>query len=140
MSPDSMRRAASTAQEWFDNASIQKAEIEEVANQSVAATPSPTPEKPIIVIGRQLGAALTKLFDADLMEAAGVLAEYYNPFDGVDVSDKDKATAESTLGLFNYAFKLKFVSPGIEDRDELIWRRSRTMIPKRRSSRPSARF
>jgi hypothetical protein len=104
------------AQGWFDNASIQKAEIEEAANQSVAIMSSPKPEKPIVVIGRQLAASLTKLFDVDLIESAGILAEYYNPFDGIDVSEKDKAAAESALGLFNYAFKLKMVSSGIEDR------------------------
>ncbi len=104
------------AQGWFDKASIQKAELEEAANQSVAATPAPTPEKPIVVVGKQLAAALTKLYDADLLAAAGVLAEYYNPFDGVDVTDKEKVDAESALGLCNYVFKLQFASPGFEDR------------------------
>lgn len=104
------------AQDWFDNESIQKAEIEEAADQSVAATPPPTADKTIVVVGRQLADALADLFDADLMEAAEVLAEYYNPFDGVDVSKKAKGRAEATLGLFNYAFKLNAVSPGIEDR------------------------
>jgi len=104
------------AQDWFDNESIQKAEIEEAADQSVAATPPPTPEKTIVVVGKQLAAALAKLFDADLIEAAEVLAAHYNPFDGEDVSKKAKSKAEATLGLFNYAFKLNVVSPGIEDR------------------------
>ncbi|MFY2763854.1 hypothetical protein [Arenimonas sp. MALMAid1274] len=104
------------AQGWFDHASIQKAELEEAAQQSVAATPAPTPQKPVVVVARQLRDALVKIFDADLLEAAGVLAEYYNPFDGKDVSERDRAAAESALGLFNYAFKLKTVSPGAEDR------------------------
>ncbi len=104
------------AQGWFDHASIQKAELEEASRQSVAATPAPTPKKPVVVVANQLRDALVKIFDADLLEAAGVLAEYYNPFDGKDVSEREKAAAESALGLFNYAFKLKAVSPGAEDR------------------------
>jgi hypothetical protein len=104
------------AQGWFDTASLQKAEIEEAANQSVAATASSVPEKPIIVIGKQLADALSKLFNVDLKAAARTLAEYYNPLDGKDVTEKKRASAEAKLGLFNYAFKLKTVSPGIEDR------------------------
>ncbi len=104
------------AQGWFDTASIQKAEIEAAANQSIAATAPPSPVPPIVTVAHQLAAALSKIFDADLLEAAETLAEYYNPFDGKDVSEREKAAAESALGLFNYAVKLKIVSPGIEDR------------------------
>jgi hypothetical protein len=104
------------AQGWFDTTSIQKAEFEEAAKQSLAASAPPTPEKPIITLARQLAAALEKIFDADLMDAAEVLAQHYDAFDGIEVSDKDKAAAEATLGLFNYAFKLNLVSAGIEDR------------------------
>jgi hypothetical protein len=102
------------AQGWFDTASIQKAEAEEAANQSVAATQPPTPEKPVVVVARQLADALTKLFDVDLMASAEVLANYYNPSDGIDVTERQRAEAESALGLFNYALKLKLVTPGIE--------------------------
>jgi hypothetical protein len=70
----------------------------------------------LVTVARQLAAALSKIFDANLLEAAETLAEYYNPFDGKDVSEREKAAAESALGLFNYAVKLKIVSPGIEDR------------------------
>ena len=100
------------AQGWFDTTSIQKAEAEEAANQSVAATAPPTPEKPVVVVARQLAGALRQLFDVDLIASAEVLAQYYDPWDEVDVSDRQRAEAESALGLFNYALKLKLVTPG----------------------------
>lgn len=104
------------AQGWFDNASIQRAELEEAASAPLAANAPRPPRKPVVVVARQLAKALEKLFDVDLLEEAEVLENYYNPFDGVDVSERDKASAEAALGLFNYAFKLKLVSSGIEDR------------------------
>jgi hypothetical protein len=115
------------AQGWFDTASIQKAELEAAANQSIAATEPPAPVKPIISVARQMRKALVKIFDADLMEAAGTLAEHYNPFDGKEISEREKAAAEAALGLVNYAIKLKIVAPGIEDR-------ARTFIDETRGS------
>ena len=58
--------------------------------------------------------SLSTLLNADLTKAATTLSQYYNPFDGIGVSEDDRAAAEAALGLFNYWLKFKMIAPGAE--------------------------
>jgi hypothetical protein len=102
-------------QAWFDNA-VLKTEIEQTNDQNSMATPPNPPQKPIITIANNINKALGKLMNADPLKSAGVLVDAYNPFDGKDVSDQDKAKAEDALGLYNFWFKFKIVYPGINSK------------------------
>lgn len=103
------------AQGWFDGAALIKAEIENAANQSVGAEQAPDlPQKTVLTVAHNLRDVLAKLLNVDLLKAAEVLAKFYNPFDGIDVSDAERTGAEEALGLYNFWFKFKVVSPGME--------------------------
>jgi hypothetical protein len=105
------------AQGWFDRAALIKAEIEQAANQSIGAQPSPeTPQKPVVTVARNLQKVIDQFLQADLLKAAKTLAEYYNPLDGIDITEVQRAAAEDTLGLFNFWLKFKTVTPGIESK------------------------
>ena len=103
------------AQGWFDGAALIKAEIENAANQSIGAEAAPDlPQKTVLTVARNLRDVLDRLLTVDLLKAAEVLEQYYDPTDHKEVSDAERTAAEEALGLFNFWFKYKLVSPGME--------------------------
>jgi hypothetical protein len=71
-------------------------------------------QKTVLTVARNLRDVLDRLLTVDLLKAAEVLAQYYNPLDDKEVLDAERTEAEEALGLYNFWFKYKLVSPGME--------------------------
>ena len=102
------------AQGWFEQETAVKTEMEHGGGSSALTQEqdsSPTP--PLKTVAVNLNRALTELREADLFRAAGVLAGHYG---GEAVSDEARTRAEDALGLFNFWFKFKLISPGLESK------------------------
>jgi len=108
------------AQRWFESSSVSKVELDVANQQARGADPAKpaAPQNPIVTIGKNLKKKLKQFLDTDLLSAADVLAKHYNPLlaDSEKPSPDDVSKAEDALGLSNFWFKFKLVTPGVESR------------------------
>jgi hypothetical protein len=106
------------AQQYFDQRSTLKAELEAAAakaRRDAAAETASDP--PIVVIASQVRKKLDALVNLDLISEVVTLADAYRP-GGREISHKERTTAEGALGMFNFWLKFKMVTPGMDTRAE----------------------
>lgn len=104
------------AQRWFDKKSEIKLEIENSSNENEPKEEAP--KKPIVRVALNLKKKLKKFLHVDLLGAADVLSKNVDPFlpDDQKPSKKRVSNAEHELGRFNFWFKFKIASPGVESK------------------------
>jgi hypothetical protein len=103
------------AQQFFDERSSIKAEIEAAQAKARADQAPPDEQPPIVALARQIQDKLGILLGLDIVSEIGTLADSYVP-GGDKISEKDRAAAEDALGMFNFWLKFKLVTPGFDSR------------------------
>jgi hypothetical protein len=104
------------AQQYFDQRSTVKAELEAAAakaRRDTAAAAAGDP--PIVVIASQIRKKLDTLVNLDLVSEVTRLADAYLPL-GREISHQERTRAEAALGMFNFWLKFKMVTPGMDTR------------------------
>jgi hypothetical protein len=106
------------AQQFFDERSRIKAEIEAAQAKARADTAPPTDDPPIVAVAKQMLSILNKMTKIDLISEIGTLANSYRP--GNTISDSARAKANDALGLYNFWLKFKLVAPGVDSKAQLF--------------------
>jgi hypothetical protein len=102
------------AQQFFDDRSRIKAEIEAAQAKARADAAAPSDDPPIVLVARQMRDKLRTVISLDLIQEIGTLANSYLP--GNKISEKERAEANDALGIFNFWLKFKLVTPGIDSK------------------------